>query len=85
MEYESHFISACPLRHADSGFIPTFAYTFYGSSSQLDRCWPRGFCVTTNVECLAPLMDRPKEGRDEYTELAIQLAFMVGLLECSIQ
>ena len=34
---------------------------------------------------LAPLVDRSEEGGDEkYTELAILLALMVGLLECSM-
>ncbi|KAG0576554.1 hypothetical protein KC19_5G089000 [Ceratodon purpureus] len=71
-----------PIYGLYSGFIPIFAYALFGSSRQL-AIGPVALVSLLVSNGLAPLVDRSKEGADEtYTQLAILLALMVGLLEC---
>jgi sulfate transporter 4 len=59
-------------------------YAFFGSSRQL-AIGPVALVSLLVSNGLAPLVDRSKEGADAtYTELAILLALMVGLLECGM-
>ncbi|KAG0573743.1 hypothetical protein KC19_VG205700 [Ceratodon purpureus] len=70
-----------PIYGLYSGFIPIFAYALFGSSRQL-AIGPVALVSLLVSNGLAPIVDRSKEGSDErYTELAILLALMVGLLE----
>jgi sulfate transporter 4 len=70
------------LRLADSGFIPIFVYALFGSSRQL-AIGPVALVSLLISNGLTPIVDLTKEGADiEYTQLAILLALMVGVLEC---
>lgn len=76
-----YMISESAFCLADSGFLPVFAYALFGSSRQL-AIGPVALVSLLVSNGLAPLVDRSKEGSDvKYTELAILLALMVGLLE----
>lgn len=69
---------------ADSGFIPIFAYALFGSSRQL-AIGPVALVSLLVFNGLSPLVDMKEEGAtEEYTKLAILLALMVGVLECTM-
>lgn len=62
----------------DSGFVPIFVYAIFGSSRQL-AIGPVALVSLLVSNVLGGLVD-PSE--DLYTELAILLALMVGIMEC---
>ena len=64
--------------HADSGFVPIFVYALFGSSRQL-AIGPVTLVSLLVSNVLSNIVDPSEE---LYTELAILLAFMVGVLEC---
>lgn len=63
---------------ADSGFVPIFVYAIFGSSRQL-AIGPVTLVSLLVSNVLGNIVD-PSDAL--YTELAILLAFMVGVLEC---
>lgn len=63
---------------ADSGFVPIFMYAVFGSSRQL-AIGPVAI-VSMLVSNVLGRIVSPSE--DLYTQLAILLAFMVGVFEC---
>lgn len=63
---------------ADSGFVPIFVYALFGSSRQL-AIGPVTLVSLLVSNVLSNIVDPSEE---LYTELAILLAFMVGVLEC---
>lgn len=77
--YAKHF---CMLSHwsweADSGFVPIFVYAIFGSSRQL-AIGPVALVSLLVSNVLGGIVDSSDE---LYTELAILLALMVGMLEC---
>ncbi|RRT37701.1 hypothetical protein GW17_00048564 [Ensete ventricosum] len=62
----------------DSGFVPIFVYAVFGSSRQL-AIGPVTLVSLLVSNVLGSIVDPSDE---LYTELAILLAFMVGVLEC---
>jgi sulfate transporter 4 len=71
-----------PIYGLYSGFIPIFVYALFGSSRQL-AIGPVALVSLLISNGLTPMVDLTKEGADiEYTQLAILLALMVGVLEC---
>lgn len=63
---------------ADSGFVPLFVYAIFGSSRQL-AVGPVALVSLLVSNVLSGIVDSSDE---LYTELAILLAFMVGVMEC---
>ncbi|XP_062155383.1 probable sulfate transporter 4.2 isoform X2 [Alnus glutinosa] len=63
---------------ADSGFVPLFVYAIFGSSRQL-AVGPVALVSLLVSNVLSEISDSSDE---LYTELAILLALMVGILEC---
>lgn len=63
---------------ADSGFVPIFVYAIFGSSRQL-AVGPVALVSLLVSNVLAGIADTSDA---LYTELAILLALMVGILEC---
>ncbi|XP_050250333.1 sulfate transporter 4.1, chloroplastic-like isoform X2 [Quercus robur] len=63
---------------ADSGFVPLFVYAIFGSSRQL-AVGPVALVSLLVSNVLGGIVDSSDE---LYTELAILLALMVGILEC---
>lgn len=66
------------LLFADSGFVPIFVYSIFGSSRQL-AIGPVALVSLLVSNILGSLVD---SSDDLYTELAILLALMVGVMEC---
>lgn len=64
--------------YSDSGFIPIFVYAIFGSSRQL-AIGPVALTSLLVSNVLGKIVDSSEE---LYTELAILLALMVGVLEC---
>lgn len=62
----------------DSGFVPIFVYALFGSSRQL-AIGPVALVSLLVSNVLSKIVD---SSDDLYTELAILLALMVGILEC---
>lgn len=62
----------------DSGFVPLFVYAIFGSSRQL-AVGPVALVSLLVSNVLSGIVD-PSD--DLYTEMAILLALMVGILEC---
>ena len=80
MYYNSHItltFLTC-LCKSDSGFIPIFVYAVFGSSRQL-AIGPVALVSLLVSNVLGSIVDSSDE---LYTELAILLALMVGILEC---
>ena len=63
---------------ADSGFVPIFIYVIFGSSRQL-AIGPVALVSLLVSNVLSGIADSSDA---LYTELAILLALMVGILEC---
>lgn len=63
---------------ADSGFVPLFVYALFGSSRQL-AVGPVALVSLLVSNVLSGIVD---SSDPLYTELAILLALMVGILEC---
>lgn len=63
---------------ADSGFLPLFVYAIFGSSRQL-AVGPVALVSLLVSNVLGGIVNSSEE---LYTELAILLALMVGILEC---
>lgn len=63
---------------ADSGFLPLFIYAIFGSSRQL-AVGPVALVSLLVSNVLGGIVNSSEE---LYTELAILLALMVGILEC---
>lgn len=63
---------------ADSGFVPLFVYAIFGSSRQL-AVGPVALVSLLVSNVLSGIVDSTDE---LYTELAILLALMVGIMEC---
>ncbi|CAI9092483.1 OLC1v1027735C5 [Oldenlandia corymbosa var. corymbosa] len=63
---------------SDSGFVPIFVYAIFGSSRQL-AIGPVALVSLLVSNVLGNIVDSSEE---LYTELAILLALMVGILEC---
>lgn len=68
------------LDFADSGFVPIFMYAIFGSSRQL-AIGPVALVSLLVSNILGSLVDSSDE---LYTELAILLALMVGVMECTM-
>lgn len=68
------------LTNADSGFVPIFMYAIFGSSRQL-AIGPVALVSLLVSNVLGSIVD---SSDDLYTELAILLALMVGILECTM-
>ena len=66
------------LFKTDSGFVPIFVYAIFGSSRQL-AIGPVALVSLLVSNVLGKIVDSSDE---LYTELAILLALMVGILEC---
>lgn len=62
----------------DTGFVPIFVYAIFGSSRQL-AIGPVALVSLLVSNVLGGIVDSSEE---LYTELAILLALMVGILEC---
>lgn len=62
----------------DSGFVPIFVYAIFGSSRQL-AIGPVALVSLLVSNVLGKIVDSSDK---LYTELAILLAFMVGIFEC---
>lgn len=62
----------------DTGFVPVFIYAIFGSSRQL-AVGPVALVSLLVSNVLGSIVDSSSE---LYTELAILLALMVGILEC---
>ena len=62
----------------DTGFVPLFLYAIFGSSRQL-AVGPVALVSLLVSNVLGGIVNSSSE---LYTELAILLAFMVGILEC---
>ncbi|XP_048421369.1 probable sulfate transporter 4.2 isoform X1 [Pyrus x bretschneideri] len=72
-------VSSKPLvNREDSGFIPLFVYAIFGSSRQL-AVGPVALVSLLVSNVLTSIVDSSDA---LYTELAILLAFMVGVMEC---
>ncbi|XP_021910367.1 sulfate transporter 4.1, chloroplastic-like [Carica papaya] len=67
-----------PIYGLYSGFVPIFVYAIFGSSRQL-AIGPVALVSLLVSNVLGGIVDSSDE---LYTELAIVLAFMVGMLEC---
>ncbi|RWR76843.1 STAS domain-containing protein [Cinnamomum micranthum f. kanehirae] len=67
-------------RPSDSGFVPIFMYAIFGSSRQL-AIGPVALVSLLVSNVLGSIVDSSDE---LYTELAILLALMVGILECTM-
>ncbi|KAH9317720.1 hypothetical protein KI387_019489, partial [Taxus chinensis] len=67
-----------PIYGLYSGFVPIFAYAIFGSSRQL-AIGPVALVSLLVSNVLSAIVDSSDE---LYTELAILLALMVGILEC---
>ncbi|GLT66914.1 hypothetical protein SLA2020_392540 [Shorea laevis] len=67
-----------PIYGLYSGFVPIFVYAIFGSSRQL-AIGPVALVSLLVSNVLGEIVDSSDE---LYTELAILLAFMVGILEC---
>ncbi|GMH07932.1 hypothetical protein Nepgr_009772 [Nepenthes gracilis] len=67
-----------PIYGLYSGFVPVFVYAFFGSSRQL-AVGPVALVSLLVSNVLSEIVDSSDE---LYTELAILLALMVGVLEC---
>lgn len=67
-----------PIYGLYSGFVPVFVYAIFGSSRQL-AIGPVALVSLLVSNVLGSIVDSSDE---LYTELAILLAFMVGVLEC---
>lgn len=63
---------------SDSGFVPIFVYAIFGSSRQL-AIGPVALTSLLVSNVLSSIVDPSDE---LYTELAILLALLVGILEC---
>lgn len=63
---------------SDSGFIPIFVYAIFGSSRQLAI----GPVALTSLLVSNVLSSTVDPSDELYTELAILLALLVGILEC---
>lgn len=63
---------------ADSGCVPLFVYAIFGSSRQL-AVGPVALVSLLVSNVLSRIVD---SSDPLYTEMAILLAFMVGILEC---
>lgn len=74
----ANFIFWLPKSNTDSGFVPIFVYAIFGSSRQL-AIGPVTLVSLLVSNVLSGIVDPSDE---LYTELAILLAFMVGVLEC---
>ncbi|XP_010520166.1 PREDICTED: sulfate transporter 4.1, chloroplastic-like isoform X2 [Tarenaya hassleriana] len=68
----------CNARSADSSFVPVFVYAIFGSSRQL-AIGPVALVSLLVSNALGGIVDPSEE---LYTELAILLALLVGILEC---
>jgi len=68
----------CWFCKVDTGFIPIFVYAIFGSSRQL-AIGPVALVSLLVSNVLGGIVNSSDE---LYTELAILLAFMVGILEC---
>lgn len=66
------------LCNSDSGFVPIFVYTIFGSSRQL-AIGPVALTSLLVSNVLGNIVDSSEQ---LYTDLAILLALMVGVLEC---
>uniref|UniRef100_A0A3N7GY73 STAS domain-containing protein n=1 Tax=Populus trichocarpa TaxID=3694 RepID=A0A3N7GY73_POPTR len=66
------------MDYVDTGFIPIFVYAIFGSSRQL-AIGPVALVSLLVSNVLGGIVNSSDE---LYTELAILLAFMVGILEC---
>lgn len=66
------------MLRADGGFVPVLVYAVFGSSRQL-AVGPVALTSLLVSNVLSPIVDSSDE---LYTELAILLALMVGILEC---
>lgn len=64
--------------NSDSGFVPIFIYAIFGSSRQL-AIGPVALTSLLVSNVLGNIVDSSEK---LYTELAILLALMVGVLEC---
>lgn len=62
----------------DSGFVPIFVYSIFGSSRQL-AIGPVALVSLLVSNALGKIVD---SSDDLYVELAILLALMVGIMEC---
>lgn len=67
-----------PIYGLYSGFVPLFVYAIFGSSRQL-AVGPVALVSLLVSNVLSGIVDSSDE---LYTELAILLAFMVGVMEC---
>jgi sulfate transporter 4 len=67
-----------PIYGLYTGFVPLFVYAIFGSSRQL-AVGPVALVSLLVSNVLGGIVDSSSE---LYTELAILLAFMVGVLEC---
>ena len=67
-----------PIYRLYSGFVPVFVYAIFGSSRQL-AVGPVALVSLLVSNVLSGIADSSSE---LYTELAILLALMVGILEC---
>ncbi|KAL5711092.1 Sulfate transporter 4.1 [Ranunculus cassubicifolius] len=67
-----------PIYGLYSGFVPIFVYALFGSSRQL-AIGPVALVSLLVSNVLGGIVD---SGEELYTELAILLALMVGILEC---
>ncbi|XP_062092759.1 probable sulfate transporter 4.2 isoform X3 [Humulus lupulus] len=65
----------------DSGFVPLFIYAIFGSSRQL-AVGPVALVSLLVSNVLSGIVD--SSDTELYTEMAILLALMVGILECSM-
>lgn len=69
-----------PIYGLYSGFVPVFAYSVFGSSRQL-AVGPVALVSLLVSNVLTKAVD-PDEDTEYYSQLAVLLAFMVGILEC---
>ena len=63
----------------DSGFVPVFVYAIFGSSRQL-AVGP----VALVSLLVSNVLGNVDSSGEMYTELAILLSLMVGILECTL-
>ncbi|KAB5544227.1 hypothetical protein DKX38_012339 [Salix brachista] len=85
MDYVSYHkikivVNLTSLDKVDTGFVPIFVYAIFGSSRQL-AVGPVALVSLLVSNVLGGIVNSSDE---LYTELAILLAFMVGILECTM-
>ncbi|RDX82826.1 Sulfate transporter 4.1, chloroplastic [Mucuna pruriens] len=78
--FKHSFVFNCLRNIEDSGFVPLFVYAIFGSSRQL-AVGPVALVSLLVSNVLGSIADSSSE---LYTELAILLSLMVGIMECTM-